>query len=49
MGALDGIKYSNTKFFEELLNWTGILIEPNPVMFNKLIKNRPNNYLSDNK
>ena len=23
LGALDGILYSNTKFFEDTLNWTG--------------------------
>jgi len=30
IGAYDGIKYSNTKFFEYELNWRGICIEPNP-------------------
>ncbi len=39
-GALDGIKYSNTKFFEETLNWSGVLVEPNPIEYKKLIKNR---------
>lgn len=47
MGAIDGVKYSNTKFFEDHHGWTGILIEPNPVMFKSLKRNRPNNYLSD--
>jgi len=47
MGALDGVKYSNTKFFEEQLGWHGILIEPNPVMFKKLKVNRPKNFLSN--
>ena len=42
MGAYDGITYSNTKFFEEQLNWTGIHIEPNINVFEKLEKNRPN-------
>ncbi len=41
MGALDGILYSNTKFYEDTLGWKGILIEPNPVQYNKLISNRP--------
>lgn len=41
MGALDGILYSNTKFFEDHLGWTGILIEPNPIQFEKLQVNRP--------
>ncbi len=42
MGALDGLLYSNTKFFEESLDWTGILIEPNPVQYKALRQNRPN-------
>jgi hypothetical protein len=42
-GAYDGILQSNTKFIEEELNWTGILIEPSPKVFLELEKNRPNN------
>ena len=45
LGALDGILYSNTKFFEDTLNWTGILIEPHPDKFILLQQNRPNNFL----
>lgn len=45
LGALDGVLYSNTKFFEDTLNWTGILIEPHPDKFLLLEKNRPNNFL----
>jgi hypothetical protein len=45
LGALDGVLYSNTKFFEDTLNWTGILIEPHPDKFVLLQKNRPNNFL----
>lgn len=41
MGALDGVTFSNTKFFEDSLEWNGILIEPNPVQFKKLVENRP--------
>lgn len=41
MGALDGVKYSNTKFFDEELNWDGILIEPHPIDFKALASNRP--------
>jgi FkbM family methyltransferase len=48
MGALDGVLYSNTKFFEDSLGWTGILIEPNPVQFELLKKNRPNCKLYNN-
>lgn len=42
-GAYDGILQSNTKFLEEELNWSGILIEPSPKVFLDLEKNRPNN------
>ncbi len=48
LGALDGVLYSNTKFFEDYLNWTGILIEPHPEKFELLQKNRPNNFLFNN-
>ena len=44
-GAIDGVMYSNTKFFEESLSWRGILVEPNPFMFSRLAINRPNNKL----
>jgi len=40
LGAMNGITYSNTKFFEDQLNWTGILIEPTN-QFSELILNRP--------
>ena len=42
MGALDGIEFSNTKFFEDTMKWTGVLIEPIPSSFKDLSKNRPN-------
>ena len=42
VGAYDGVKYSNTKLFEECYNWKGILIEPSEVLFSELCKNRPN-------
>ena len=45
LGALDGVLYSNTKFFEDHLGWKGILIEPHPYKFALLKKNRPNNFL----
>lgn len=45
LGALDGIQYSNTKFFEDTLMWKGILIEPHPDKFEQLKINRPNNFL----
>jgi FkbM family methyltransferase len=42
LGAMDGVIYSNTKFFEDALDWTGVLIEPHPDMFKDLQTNRPN-------
>lgn len=42
MGALDGLMYSNTKFFEDTLGWTGILVEPHPNEFKNLTFFRPN-------
>ena len=41
MGALDGLIGSNTLAFERVLNWTGVLIEANPAMCQKLRANRP--------
>ena len=40
MGALDGKLFSISKFFEDHLKWTSILIEANPNNFQKLLKNR---------
>ena len=48
MGALDGITYSNTKFFEETLGWSGTLIEASIPSYQKLKKNRPKNRLFHN-
>jgi FkbM family methyltransferase len=42
LGAMDGVVYSNTKFFEDDMGWTGILLEPEPVQFKRLKVNRPN-------
>ena len=39
-GANDGVDQSNTWYFEKKLNWTGFLIEPHPLIFNELFKNR---------
>ena len=40
IGAHDGISYSNTYYFEKVLGWRGICIEPQPDIFKKLIQNR---------
>jgi FkbM family methyltransferase len=38
-GAYDGEEFSNSLFFELYRNWTGLLIEPQPTMF-QLLKNK---------
>lgn len=41
LGAMNGITYSNTFFFENSLGFNGVLIEPTN-QYEQLIKNRPN-------
>jgi FkbM family methyltransferase len=41
MGALTGIRYSNTYAYHIAYNWSGVLVEPNPTSFKHLKKNRP--------
>lgn len=43
VGAYDGILFSNTLYFEKNNNWTGINIEPNKNVYNRLVVNRPKN------
>lgn len=40
IGADDGVRFSNCKFFEETLNWDGIAIEARKEAYDKLITNR---------
>ncbi len=40
MGAYDGVFASNTCFFERMLGWKGICVEPLTYIFGKLCKNR---------
>ena len=40
VGAHDGITGNNSYFFEKELGWTGICIEPLPLIYKKLKKNR---------
>lgn len=42
IGANDGIHTSNTATLELELGWTGILVEPNPVLAQACKSNRPN-------
>jgi len=40
LGANDGISQSNTKHLEMWRSWSGVLIEPSPLNFEKLLKTR---------
>lgn len=40
IGAFDGVTISNTFYFENVLNWKGICIEPNPHTYNQLKEKR---------
>lgn len=43
-GAMDGIRFSNTKAFEER-GWVGVLVEPSPTQYELLVSNRPKDYV----
>ena len=43
VGAHDGLSINNTLYFEKNNNWTGVNIEANKTVFDKLVINRPNN------
>jgi FkbM family methyltransferase len=40
VGAYDGLRISNTYFFEKVRDWRGLCIEADPVIFQKLKRNR---------
>ncbi|HEV7256159.1 MAG TPA: FkbM family methyltransferase [Bosea sp. (in: a-proteobacteria)] len=40
IGAFDGVLHSNTYFLETDHGWSGVLVEPNPILFEKLAANR---------
>ena len=42
LGANDGLTQSNTAFFEFSRGWSGLLIEPSHVAYEKCVANRPN-------
>lgn len=41
IGAFDGLRESNSHFFESCLRWDSVLVEANPKVFPKLLRNRP--------
>lgn len=40
VGALDGVRMSQSYLFEKALNWKGIVVEPNPVWKDSIFLNR---------
>ena len=44
-GALDGETISNTLYLELRYNWTGLLVEPNPIYISTLIKKNRNAWI----
>ncbi len=44
LGAWDGLVYSNTKFFQDQLSFNGVLIEPIPSTYLRLVQNRPKDF-----
>jgi len=44
VGALDGVTFSNTYFYEKVLGWDGILIEATPKTAEKMMKVRKNTF-----
>jgi len=45
LGALDGVRYSNSHLYLHGFDWHGVLIEPNPDSFEALQSNRPKDEL----
>ena len=46
IGAYDGIKFSNSFYFEKNKNWKGVCVEPNKQVFDKLQQNRKCNLIN---
>eukprot|EP00529_Nitzschia_sp_RCC80_P032540 CAMPEP_0113471512 /NCGR_PEP_ID=MMETSP0014_2-20120614/17014_1 /TAXON_ID=2857 /ORGANISM="Nitzschia sp." /LENGTH=229 /DNA_ID=CAMNT_0000364145 /DNA_START=401 /DNA_END=1090 /DNA_ORIENTATION=+ /assembly_acc=CAM_ASM_000159 len=42
MGALDGVRYSNSFVFNKVFGWKGVMIEASPTNYERLIQNRQN-------
>ncbi|MCR9200691.1 MAG: FkbM family methyltransferase [Planctomycetaceae bacterium] len=43
-GGYDGLRQSNTKYYEKYFGWKGILVEPVPELYRACVKNRPHAY-----
>lgn len=48
VGANDGVRQSNTKYFEDNWGWKGILIEPIPALYEACKKNRSKENIVEN-
>nr|XP_053626976.1 uncharacterized protein LOC128684734 [Cherax quadricarinatus] len=46
-GALDGERGSNTLWLEQELGWTGLLVEPNPLSYQKLLSKQRKAWISN--
>ena len=44
-GAFDGEMKSNSLYFELKYNWTGLLVEPNPILVSMMVKKKRNAYI----
>jgi hypothetical protein len=42
LGAFDGLRASNSRFFDVCLGWQGVLVEANPMIYPQLKRNRLN-------
>ena len=42
IGGHNGVRSSNTRLFDVCLGWNGLLIEPIPQLYNRMVKLRPN-------
>ena len=42
IGGHNGVRSSNTRLFDVCLGWSGLLIEPIPRLYNRMVKLRPN-------
>merc|ERR1712085_59827 len=42
IGGHNGVRESNSRFFDVCLGWNGLLVEPVPVSYHRMVKLRPN-------
>ena len=42
IGAHDGVRESNSRFYDLCLGWNGLLVEPHPKNYERTVQLRPN-------